>query len=138
VLVCGCEVFESEAYLERLDAEDQARILRGFREACDRAAQRFDGTMVQCDERGLLLVFGYPVAYEDGARRAAHTAIAIQKEMESLAGQVRSRDGMDLGAWVGVHTGPAVGGGGPRAGALPGEGRDVGVRVNAIGPPRPN
>ena len=27
VLVCGCDMFESEAYLE-LDAEDQTRVLR--------------------------------------------------------------------------------------------------------------
>ena len=118
VLVCGCEVFESEAYLERLDAEDQARVLRGFQEACDRASRRFDGTVVQCDEHGLLLCFGYPIAYEDGARRAAHTALAILKEMESFAGQLRGRDGLDLGPWVGVHTGPAVVGGGPGAVSL--------------------
>src|SRR5262249_39770176 len=100
VLVAGCGVFGSEAYLQRLAAEDQARILRDFQESCDRAARLFDATVVQCDERGLFLVFGFPVAYEDGARRAAHTAVAIRKEMESLAGQLRSRDGLDLGSWV--------------------------------------
>ena len=129
VLICGCEVFESEAYLERLDAEDQARVLRGFREACERAARRFDGTVVQCDERGLLLCFGYPVAYEDGARRAAHTAVAILEEMELLAEQLRSKDGLDLGPWVGVHTGPAVVGGEPGAVSLLGEARNVATRL---------
>ncbi|HWZ85520.1 MAG TPA: protein kinase [Thermoanaerobaculia bacterium] len=129
VLVCGCEVFESEAYLERLDAEDQARVLRGFREACDRAARRFDGTVVGCDEHGLLLCFGYPVAYEDGARRAAHTAVAILAEMESFAGRLRGTDGLDLGPWVGVHTGPAVVGGGPGGVSLAGEARNVAVRL---------
>ena len=68
VLVCGCEAFESEAYLE-LDAEDQAEVLRAFRQACEEAVRRFDGTIVQCNEQGLLVCFGYPVAYEDGARR---------------------------------------------------------------------
>jgi class 3 adenylate cyclase/predicted ATPase/tRNA A-37 threonylcarbamoyl transferase component Bud32 len=129
VLICGCEVFESEAYLERLDAEDQARVLRRFREACERAAHCFDGTVIQCDERGLLLCFGYPVAYEDGARRAAHTAVAILGEMESLAEQLRSKDGLDLGPWVGVHTGPAVVGGEPGAVSLVGEARNVAARL---------
>ena len=129
VLVCGCEVFESEAYLERLDAEDQARVLRGFQQACDRAARRFEGTVVQCDEHGLLLCFGYPVAFEDGARRAAHTAVAILAEMESLAGQLRGTDGLELGPWVGVHTGPAVVGGGPGPMSLVGEARNVAVRL---------
>ena len=132
VLVCGCQVFESEAFLERLDAEDQARILRGFKEACDRAARRFDGTVVQCDEHGLLLCFGYPVAYEDGARRAAHTALAILEEMESLAGQLRGSGGLDLGPWIGMHTGPAVVGGGPGAVSLAGEARNVAVRLGEV------
>src|SRR4029453_2448402 len=128
VLVCGCAVFESEAYLERLDVEDQARVLRSFREACDRAARPFEGTMVQCDEQGLLLCFGSPVAYEDGARRAAHTAVAILREMESLAAELRDKDGLELGAWVGVHTGPAVVGGGPGLSlSLVGEARNVAV-----------
>ncbi len=132
VLVCGCEVFESEAYLERLDAEDQARVLRGFQQACDRAARRFEGTVVQCDEHGLLLCFGYPVAFEDGARRAAHTAVALLAEMESLAGQLRGTDGLELGPWVGVHTGPAVVGGGPGPMSLVGEARNVAVRLKDV------
>ena len=135
VLVCGCEVFESEAYLERLDAEDQARVLRGFQQACDVAARRFDGTVVQCDERGLLVCFGYPVAFEDGARRAAHTAVAILEEMESLAGRLRSTDGLELGPWVGVHTGPAVVGGGPGHVSLVGEARNVAVRLKDFARP---
>ena len=38
VLVCGCEVFESDAYLE-LDSEDQARVLRSFQERCEGAVR---------------------------------------------------------------------------------------------------
>ena len=72
------------------------------------------------------------VAYEDGARRAAHTALAILKEMETLAGQLRGSDGLDLGPWVGVHTGPAVVGGGPGAVSLVGEARNVAVRLKEV------
>ncbi len=53
VLVCGCEMFEAEAYLE-LDAEDQAEVLQAFQRQCDQTVRRFDGTVVQCDEQGLL------------------------------------------------------------------------------------
>src|SRR5262249_37269073 len=35
VLVCGCDLFDSETYLESLDAEDQSKVLRGFQQACD-------------------------------------------------------------------------------------------------------
>ena len=70
VLVCGCRLFESEAYLE-IDAEDQVKLLRAFGQACEEAVRRFDGTVVQCNEQGLLACFGYPVAYED-AHAAPH------------------------------------------------------------------
>jgi serine/threonine protein kinase len=53
VLVCGCELFESEAYL-RLETEDQAQLLRTFQQGCEHAVRHFDGTVVQCNEQGLL------------------------------------------------------------------------------------
>src|SRR5262249_55228822 len=65
LLVGGCGLFDSDTYLEGLDAEDQAKVLRGFQQACDQAARRLGGTVVQFDEQGLLVCFGYPVAYED-------------------------------------------------------------------------
>ncbi len=67
VLVCGCKLFEADIYLENLDAEDQARVQRAFQQACEQVVGRFDGTIVQCNEQGLLVCFGYPVAHEDGA-----------------------------------------------------------------------
>jgi serine/threonine protein kinase len=70
VLVCGCDLFDSEAYLG-LDTEDQAQLLRAIQQACEQAVRRFDGTVVQCNEQGLLACFGYPVAFEDAARRRA-------------------------------------------------------------------
>jgi serine/threonine protein kinase len=40
VLVCGCTLFDSESYLDALDAEEQARMLRDFQQQCDRAVLR--------------------------------------------------------------------------------------------------
>src|SRR5262249_54762023 len=50
VLVCGFDLFESEAYLS-VDTEDQARILRTFQEACELAIRQFDGAVLQCNEQ---------------------------------------------------------------------------------------
>src|SRR5205809_978972 len=63
VLVCGCNLFESEAYLEGLDAEDQAKVQHAFQQECAQAVHRFGGAVVQCNEQGLLACFGFPVAY---------------------------------------------------------------------------
>jgi hypothetical protein len=92
VLVCGCALFESETYLQ-LDAEDQARVLRAFQEAGAQAVRRFDGTLVQSNEQGLLVCFGFPVAYEDGARRAARTGLGLLADLKALGEQVRRERG---------------------------------------------
>src|SRR5262245_630227 len=83
VLVCGCDLFESEAYLE-LDPEDQAEVRRAFRQASEPAVGRFDGTVVQGDDQGLLACFGYPVVHEDAAGRAARAALALLEQLKAL------------------------------------------------------
>ena len=84
VLVCGCDLFDSEAYLE-LDAEDQTRVLHGFQETCEHAVQPFGGTVVQCNEKGLLVCFGFPLAFEDAAVRAARTGLGLLEGMKAWA-----------------------------------------------------
>src|SRR5207248_11550169 len=125
VLVCGCDLFESEAYLEDLDAEDQAQVVRAFQQACAQAVHRFDGTVVQCNEQGLLVCFGYPVAYEDGAHRAAWTGLGLLEDVKALGEQLRREQKLELNPWVGLHTGPAVVEAREDAVSLVGEARNV-------------
>jgi serine/threonine protein kinase/tetratricopeptide (TPR) repeat protein len=136
VLVCGCDLFESEAFLENLDAEGRAKVLRAFRQACEQAVRRLDGTVVQCNEQGLVACFGYPVAYEDGARRAARTGLGVLEDLEALGEQLRREQKLELNLWVGLHTGPAVVEAGEEAVALAGEARNVAVRLGHVAAPR--
>src|SRR5262249_15293059 len=131
VLVCGCDLFESEAYLE-LDAEDQARVLRLYQDECARAAGRFAGTVVQCNEQGLLVCFGYPVAYEDGARRGARTGLGLLEGLKALGDRLRRAHRLELDPWVGLHTGPAVVEAREGAVSLVGEARNVALRLEEV------
>ena len=108
VLVCGCGLLETEEYLEGLDAEGQARVMRAFPQACEQAVRRSDGTVVQCSEDGLLACFGYPAAFEDAAQRAARTGFLILEGLNALGDQLRRERTLELNPWVGIHTGPAV------------------------------
>ena len=72
VLVCGCDAFESEPYLA-LDSEAQSDLLRAFLETCEKAVQRFGGTIVQSSEEGM--VRSDFRLYEDAAGRAARTGL---------------------------------------------------------------
>jgi class 3 adenylate cyclase/predicted ATPase len=134
VLVCGCDLFVSETYLG-LDAEDQAEVLRGFQQSCEGAVRRFDGTIVHCNEQGLLVCFGYPVAYEDGARRAARTGLGLLEDLKGLGERLRRRHGLGLNPWVGLHTGPAVVETKEDAVSLVGEARNVAVRLEDAAAP---
>jgi class 3 adenylate cyclase len=135
ILVCGCDLFDSETYLEGLDTEDQAKVLRGFQQACNQAARRLGGTVVQCNEQGLLASFGYPVAYEDSAGRAAQTGLGILEDLKALGERFRPEHKLELNPWVGVHTGPAVVEATEGTVSLAGEARNVGVRLAKVAVP---
>src|SRR5580704_2494229 len=87
VLVCASELFESDSYLELVDPEDQATALRSFGEICEQTVSEFGGTVVQCSEQGLLACFGFPVAFEDAARRAARAGLRMLERLKPLGEQ---------------------------------------------------
>jgi class 3 adenylate cyclase/predicted ATPase len=134
VLVCGCDLFESEAYLE-LDTQDQAEVLRDFQQICEEAVRRLDGTIVQCNEQGLLGCFGYPVAYEDGARRATRTGLDLLGELKGFGERLRRQYKLELNPWVGLHTGTAVVEAKEEGVSLVGEARNVAVRLEDVARP---
>jgi serine/threonine protein kinase/predicted ATPase len=135
VLVCGCDLFESDFYLENLEAEDQSDALKAFQRACEDGVCRFDGAVVQCSERGLLACFGYPVAHEDAARRAVRAGLAILEQMEALRGRLRRDHDVELKLWVGIHTGLALVESGEDAISLVGDARNVAVRLEDAAEP---
>lgn len=134
VLVCGCDLFESEAYL-RLDPEDQSQVLRAFQEACEQALQPYVGTIVQCNQQGLLACFGYPVAYEDAAHRAARAGLSLVDGVKALGKELRHVLNLDPLPWVGIHTGPAIVEMKQDTVSLVGDARNVAVRLKEAAAP---
>ena len=133
-LVCGCELFESEAYLG-LETEDQAQVLRAFQRACEEAVRHFGGTVVQCNEQGLLACFGYPVAHEDAARRAAGAGLRLLDDVKALGEQLRRAHNLEPSPWVGLHTGAAIVEVKEDAVSLVGDVRNVAVRLKDVAAP---
>lgn len=129
VFICNPGLFESEAYLENVDAEDQAKVLSIFQQTCEQTMREFGGTVVQCNEQGLVACFGYPVAYEDGARRAAQSGLSLLGDIEDLGVQFGGKHKLELSSWVGIHTGPAVVEAKEDSLSLVGEARNVAVRL---------
>jgi serine/threonine protein kinase/tetratricopeptide (TPR) repeat protein len=129
VLVCGTDLFESEAYLESLDAEDQAKVLSAFQQSWAQAVSPFDGTIVQSNEQGLLACFGFPVAYEDSARRAARAGLSLLAQMEELGKWLQNEYALEFSPWAGIHTGPALVEEKEDAFSLVGEARNVALKL---------
>ena len=135
VLACGCDLFASDLFLEQLDAEDQAGVLRAFQQTCERAVQRLDGVVVECNEHGLLACFGYPIAHEDAARRAAATSFRIVEDLEAISQQLVAGHTIDFKPWIGLHTGPAVVEVHDDVVSLVGEARNIALRLGEIAEP---
>jgi serine/threonine protein kinase/predicted ATPase len=135
VLICASELFESEAYLELSDAEDQAKVLQAFQQLCEQAVLELDGTVIQCNEQGLLACFGYPVAHEDGARRAARTGLRLLDRLKDLGKDLRRKHGLELDARVAIHTGQAIVETKDQSVSLVGEARNVALRLQDLALP---
>ena len=103
--------------------------MRAFQQACEAAVQPFDGTVVQCHEQGLVVCFGYPVAHEDAAQRAACTGLGLLEALKLLGTRLIREHGLEFSPRIGIHTGPAVVETGEDAVSLVGEARNAAVRL---------
>jgi class 3 adenylate cyclase/tetratricopeptide (TPR) repeat protein len=93
---------------EQLDPEDVHRIVDRCFELITAEVHRFEGTINQYTGDGVMALFGAPIAHEDGPRRAAHAALAIQRALRDEHRDVQSQGGVPLQMRIGLHTGPVV------------------------------
>jgi len=112
-----------------MDPEDQASLLSTFHDACEQEVLRYGGTVVQRTEKGLLSCFGFPVAYENAASRAARSGLAIVEAFGKLDEQSTRKDKLEIKPWVGIHTGSAIAETKDDVVSLVGEARNVAVRL---------
>jgi class 3 adenylate cyclase len=105
LLLCGSDLFASEAWREKLDAGQRAVVQRAFAQACEQVVNRFEGVAVESSERGFLGCFGFPVAFEDAAQRAARAGLELLPGLTPLSDQLRQDFGLEFHAWIGLHTG---------------------------------
>ena len=106
--VLFCDVVGSTMLAERLDPEDFRDLLTSYHRVCRDAIVRHEGHLSQFLGDGVLAYFGYPVAHEDDAVRAVHTALNILETIKlvnqgigkRLQAQLQLRIGLDSGLTV--------------------------------------
>jgi class 3 adenylate cyclase/predicted ATPase len=101
-----CDLVGSTALSERLDPEDYHEVLRAYQTTCSEVIRDFGGYIAQYLGDGLLVYFGYPLAHEDDAKRAAKAALGILTALDQL--NVNLEQNLNLAVRVGVHTGMVV------------------------------
>jgi predicted ATPase/class 3 adenylate cyclase len=91
-----------------LDPEEARAIIDPALKIMIDAVRRYDGYIVQSTGDGIFALFGAPVAHEDHAQRAIHSAMRMQDEVRRYADRLRADGRAPLQIRVGANTGEVV------------------------------
>jgi class 3 adenylate cyclase/predicted ATPase len=130
--VMFCDLVGSTGISARLDAEEWRDLVGAYLDAASAAVSEMGGHVAKKLGDGLLALFGYPVAHENDAERAARAALSIQRALAELN---RKNDGTgkpELIARIGLETGSAVV---DAAGEIYGDVANVAARVQTLAEP---
>jgi class 3 adenylate cyclase len=82
--VMFCDLVGSTGIAAKLDAEEWRDLVGGYLDAASAAVAEMGGHVAKRLGDGLLALFGYPVAQENDAERAARAALSIQRALVEL------------------------------------------------------
>ena len=81
VTVLFADVANYTSISEKLDPEEVHQIMDGCFKILMDEIHKYEGTINQFTGDGVMALFGAPIAHEDHAQRACHSALAIQRSM---------------------------------------------------------
>ncbi|KZS61953.1 AAA family ATPase [Mycobacterium pseudokansasii] len=138
VTVLFADVVRSMDIAALLGAERLREIMAEVFTRSATAVQRYGGTVDKFTGDGIMAVFGAPAALEDHALRACLAAVAIQREIQPLAGDIERDDGVALRLRVGLNSGQVIAGeigSGPAGYTAIGEQVGMAQRMESAAPP---
>jgi class 3 adenylate cyclase len=106
--VMFCDLVGSTALSKRLDPESLRTVILDYQRTAAQVITRYEGHVAQYLGDGLLVYFGYPLAHEDDAARAVHTALGIIAALHDWNGQRIHSDLPPLAVRIGIDTGLVV------------------------------
>ena len=132
ITVMFCDLFGSTSISAGLDAEDWRDLVGAYLDAASAAVTEMGGHVAKMLGDGLMALFGYPVAQENDAERAARAALSIQRALAEI-NRKNARSGKPaLNARIGIETGPVVV---DAAGEIYGDAPNTAARVQALAEP---
>jgi class 3 adenylate cyclase/tetratricopeptide (TPR) repeat protein len=132
VTVMFCDLVGSTSISAGLDAEDWRDLVGAYLDAASAAVTEMGGHVAKKLGDGLMALFGYPVAQENDAERAARAALSIQRSLADVNRENAGSGKPALNARIGIETGPVVV---DAAGEIYGDAPNTAARVQAIAEP---
>ena len=132
VTVVFCDLVGSTGISAKLDAEEWRDLVGAYLDAGSAAVTEMGGHVAKKLGDGLMALFGYPVAYENGSERAVRASLAIQRALADLNRKNAGTGKPELKARIGLETGSAVV---DAAGEIYGDVANVAARVQALAEP---
>jgi class 3 adenylate cyclase/tetratricopeptide (TPR) repeat protein len=103
--VLFCDLVGSTAIAARLDPEQWRETMAGYHRVAAEAITRFDGHVAKYLGDGVMAYFGWPVAHDNDAERAARAGLAI---LDAIAKLNEQPGHANLSARVGIDSGLVV------------------------------
>ena len=132
LIVMFCDLVDSTGIASRLDAEEWRDLVGSYLDAASAAIMEMGGHVAKKLGDGLLSLFGYPVAHENDAERAARAALSIQRALTELNRKNAGAAKPELVARIGLESGPAVL---DASGEIYGDVANTAARVQALAEP---
>ena len=132
VTVMFCDLVGSTSISAQLDAEDWRDLVGAYLDAASAAVMEMGGHVAKKLGDGLMALFGYPVAQENDAERAARAALSIQRSLSEINRENARAAKPALNARIGIDAGPVVV---DAAGEIYGDAPNIAARVQALAEP---
>ena len=130
--VMFCDLVGSTSISAGLDAEEWRDLVGAYLDAASAAVTEMGGHVAKKLGDGLMALFGYPVAQENDAERAARAALSIQRALAEVNRKNAGSGKPELNARIGIETGPVVV---DAAGEIYGDAPNTAARVQALAEP---
>ena len=130
VTIMFCDLVGSTSISAQLDAEEWRDLVGAYLDAASAAVTEMGGHVAKKLGDGLMALFGYPVAQENDAERAARAALSIQRALVEV--NCKNAGKPALNARIGIETGPVVI---DAAGEIYGDAPNIAARVQALAEP---
>jgi class 3 adenylate cyclase len=130
--VMFCDLVGSTSISAQLDAEEWHDLVGAYLDAASAAVTEMGGHVAKKLGDGLMALFGYPIAQENDAERAARAALSIQRALAEVNRNNAGAGKPALNARIGIESGPVVV---DAAGEIYGDAPNVAARVQALAEP---